>query len=103
MIDREAYEAQKADRARDKQRLLDALFADGLLPEDYPRAADGIPELTAELHHAITGILASTPCAALAGEPGRYDQRTVAAEPAGHDGRVSELEPQNALVDRGSQ
>jgi 4-alpha-glucanotransferase len=61
-IDRAAYESQKAGRARDKQHLLDALFAADLLPKDYPRAADGIPELTGELHHAIAGYLASTPC-----------------------------------------
>jgi 4-alpha-glucanotransferase len=61
-IDRSAYEAQKASRARDKQSLLDALFAAELLPKDYPRAADAIPELTGELHHAIAGYLASTPC-----------------------------------------
>jgi 4-alpha-glucanotransferase len=62
MIDRPAYEAQKASRARDKQSLLDALFAAELLPKDYPRAADAIPELTGKLHYAIAGFLASTPC-----------------------------------------
>jgi 4-alpha-glucanotransferase len=60
-IDRKAYEAQQLDRARDKQRLLDALFAARLLPEGYGRLASGIPELTGELHHAIIGFLASTP------------------------------------------
>jgi len=72
MIDRPAYDAQKASRARDKQSLLDALFAAGLLPKDYPRAADAIPELTGELHYAIAGFLASI-LPALAGEPGGYD------------------------------
>jgi 4-alpha-glucanotransferase len=60
-IDRKAYEAQQLDRARDKQRLLDALFAAGLLPEGYGRRANEIPELTGELHYAIIGFLASTP------------------------------------------
>ncbi|MDP9053598.1 MAG: 4-alpha-glucanotransferase [Acidobacteriota bacterium] len=61
-IDRAACDSQKADRARDKQSLLDALFAEGLLPEDYARRAEEIPEMTGELHYAITGYLARTPC-----------------------------------------
>jgi 4-alpha-glucanotransferase len=61
-IDHSAYESQKAGRVRDKQQLLDALSAADLLPKDFPRAADGIPELTGELHYAIAGYLASTPC-----------------------------------------
>ncbi len=60
-IDRKAFEAQKLDRARDKQNLLDALLAAGLLPPQYPRRADQIPELTGELHYAIIGFLALTP------------------------------------------
>jgi 4-alpha-glucanotransferase len=60
-IDRAAFEAQKQDRALDKQNLLDALFDAGLLPADYTRRADGIPELTGELHYAIIGYLAKTP------------------------------------------
>ena len=61
-IDRAAFDAQQADRVRDKQRLLDALFAVDLLPPDYGREADRIPELTGELHYAIIGFLAKTPC-----------------------------------------
>ncbi len=60
-IDRKAYEAQQLDRARDKQSLLDALFAAGLLPEGYGRRASEIPELTGELHYAIIGFLSTTP------------------------------------------
>ena len=60
-IDRDAYEAQQLDRARDKQSLLDALFTAGLLPEGHGRRASEIPELTGELHYAIIGFLASTP------------------------------------------
>jgi 4-alpha-glucanotransferase len=60
-IDRAAFEAQKLDRARDKQNLLDALLAAGLLPAGYTSRADEIPELTGELHYAIIGFLASTP------------------------------------------
>ncbi len=60
-IDGAAFEAQKRDRARDKQNLLDALSDAGLLPPGYTRRADQIPELTGELHYAIIGYLAKTP------------------------------------------
>jgi 4-alpha-glucanotransferase len=60
-IDHAAFEAQKRDRARDKQSLLDALSDSGLLPLGYTRRADELPELTGELHYAIIGYLAKTP------------------------------------------
>jgi 4-alpha-glucanotransferase len=60
-IDQAAYEAQKVDRAREKQNLLEALFAANLMPPNYERRADRIPELTGELHYAILGYLAKTP------------------------------------------
>ena len=60
-IDQAAFEAQKRDRARDKQSLLDALFDADLLPAGYTRNAWEIPELTGELHYAIIGYLAKTP------------------------------------------
>jgi 4-alpha-glucanotransferase len=60
-IDRAGHDAQQTDRARDKQHLLDALFAAGLLPAAYEHNADRIPELTGELHYAIIGFLAKTP------------------------------------------
>jgi len=63
VIDEGAFQSQLAARARDKQSLLDALFAANLLPESYERRADVIPELTGELHYAIMGYLASTPSA----------------------------------------
>lgn len=61
MIDRAGHDAQWAGRIRDKQHLLDALFAAGLLPSSYESSADRIPELTGELHYAIIGFLAQTP------------------------------------------
>ncbi len=61
-IDDGVRAAQLSERAQDKQRLLDALFTAGLMPADYGRDASGIPELTGELHFAISGFLASTPC-----------------------------------------
>ncbi len=62
-IDEGGRQAQLRERARDKQSLLDALFTAGLMPADYDRDASRIPELTGELHYAISGYLASTPCA----------------------------------------
>ena len=61
-IDNDLRMAQHRDRAQDKQHLLDALFAAGLMPPDYGRDASTIPDLTGELHFAISGFLASTPC-----------------------------------------
>jgi 4-alpha-glucanotransferase len=60
-IDRASFQTQMQGRARDKQSLLDALHAAGLLPWNYARNAADIPELTGELHYAIIGYLASTP------------------------------------------
>jgi 4-alpha-glucanotransferase len=61
-IDDGVRQAQLAERANDKQHLLEALFAAGLMPGDYGHDASTIPELTGELHFAISGFLASTPC-----------------------------------------
>ncbi|HVW11253.1 MAG TPA: 4-alpha-glucanotransferase [Bryobacteraceae bacterium] len=61
-IDDNLRRSQHADRTRDKQKLLEALFEAGLLPQSYERDASRIPELTGELHYAIAGFLATTPC-----------------------------------------
>lgn len=56
-----AYDGALADRAREKQKILDLLFFLDLVPSSLPRDAAQIPELTGELHSAIIGFLASTP------------------------------------------
>jgi 4-alpha-glucanotransferase len=61
-IDEGGRRSQHADRVRDKQKLLDALFESGLLPHNQERDAARIPEITGELHYAICGFLATTPC-----------------------------------------
>ena len=61
-IDEGAAETQLQDRIRDKQRLLDALYKTKLLPEGYERDAGRIPHLTPEIHNAVAGFLALTPC-----------------------------------------
>ncbi len=62
-IDAASFELQKNDRIRDKQRLLNALFAMDLLPPDFEKDAALIPALTQELQYAVLGFLASTPSA----------------------------------------
>ncbi|MGH9659074.1 MAG: 4-alpha-glucanotransferase, partial [Bryobacteraceae bacterium] len=57
----EAYQNQRAQRAADKQRMLDLLFRLNLLPDSVPRSAADLPDLTGELHNAIIGFLASSP------------------------------------------
>ena len=59
--DEASYRAQLAARAREKQKMLDVLLAEGLLPPGFPRSVSDIPELTGELHNAVIGFLASTP------------------------------------------
>jgi 4-alpha-glucanotransferase len=59
--DEASYRQQWEERNRDKQRMIDVLFETGLLPPDYPRRVAEIPELTGEVHNAITGFLVSTP------------------------------------------
>ena len=61
VIDDAGYRAQREGREIEKQKMLDALLAAGLLPAWYPRSARDIPELTGELHNAVIGFLASTP------------------------------------------
>lgn len=59
------YRQQLAERAAEKQKLLEMLFTLGLLPEWFPRRAGETPELTGELHSALVGWLASAPSALL--------------------------------------
>jgi 4-alpha-glucanotransferase len=60
--DEQARQQVSQERARDKRALFEALQVAGLLPEGYPAAAAEGAELSGELHSAITGFLASTPC-----------------------------------------
>jgi 4-alpha-glucanotransferase len=61
LTEERAYKAQLAERARDKQRLLETLIELSLLPDWFPRQATALPELTGELHNAVVGFLVSTP------------------------------------------
>jgi 4-alpha-glucanotransferase len=55
------YREQWRARAEEKQRMLDVMFALGLLPEWFPRRASDVAEFTGELHNAAVGFLARTP------------------------------------------
>lgn len=65
LADEHGYHSQLQDRGREKQRLLDLLHSEGLLPEGYSRDAARIPELDGQLHNAVIGFLAQTPSALL--------------------------------------
>ncbi len=59
--DEAAFHRLRQHREGEKQRLLDVLFRERLLPDWFPRLAAEAPELTGELHNAVTGFLVSTP------------------------------------------
>lgn len=59
--DEATFQAQLDQRAQDRQKMLDALHGEKLLPHWFPRAETHAPELTGELHYAIMGYLARTP------------------------------------------
>jgi 4-alpha-glucanotransferase len=61
LIDENAYAAQVHGRSREKQRMLDRLHAENLLPQDYPRDAAQVPAVDGHLHNAMIGFLAQTP------------------------------------------
>jgi 4-alpha-glucanotransferase len=66
LLDEAGYHRALGERAWEKQTLLGALFAQGLLPEWFPRHAEHVDGLTGELHNALAGWLAMAPCRLLA-------------------------------------
>ena len=65
LVDDNGYRAQLSDRQLEKQRMLDVLHEERLLPEDYTRNSADVPELDGILHNAVVGFLAQTPSALL--------------------------------------
>ena len=61
LIDEAAYRIQREDRQREKQRMLNALHAEDLLPQHYTRNAEHIRDVDGDLHNAIVGFLAQVP------------------------------------------
>jgi len=77
VLDASAVPGQYENRMREKQKMLDLLFEQRLMPEHLPRRAVDYPELTGELHNAIVGFLALTPSQLLA-----INQEDLTKEPA---------------------
>jgi 4-alpha-glucanotransferase len=65
-IGEKEFQEQTAQRAGEKQKMLDLLFAQKLLADGLPRSADAYSELTGPLHNAVVGFLALTPSQLLA-------------------------------------
>jgi 4-alpha-glucanotransferase len=61
LADEAGYYRQLADRHHEKQRMLDVLHQEHLLPADSERNAAHLPALNGDLHNAIVGFLAQVP------------------------------------------
>jgi len=61
LVDEAGYWNQMEDRKREKQRLLELLHSENLLPSQYSLNAEAIPELDGDLHNAVIGFLAQVP------------------------------------------
>lgn len=61
LIDESAHRSQIEDRKWEKQRMLDRLHSENLLPHGYPRNAEDVREMNGDLHNAIVGFLARVP------------------------------------------
>ena len=60
------YRRQVAERAGEKQKVLDVLHSLALLPAYFPTSVAQVPEMTGDLHNAVIGFLALTPSQLLA-------------------------------------
>jgi len=60
------YRRQVAERAVEKQKVLDLLHGLALLPGYFPTSVAQVPEMTGDLHNAVIGFLALTPSQLLA-------------------------------------
>jgi 4-alpha-glucanotransferase len=61
LADERGYQAQLEDRRREKQKMLDMLHSENLLPQYCARNAEDVPEIDGDLHNAIVGFLAQVP------------------------------------------
>lgn len=61
LVDEQGYWNQVQDRKREKQRMLDALHNEHLLPHHYPRMVDQVSQIDGDLHNAIIGFLSQVP------------------------------------------
>ncbi len=76
LADDAGYWNQLQDRTREKQRMLDLLRSENLLPHSYPADASQIRELDGELHNAVIGFLAQTPSVILLANQEDYTKET---------------------------
>jgi 4-alpha-glucanotransferase len=65
LVDAETTARMREERAAAKQQMLDVLRPLGLLPEWFPEKAAEVPEVSGELHYAVTGFLAMAESAVL--------------------------------------
>lgn len=65
LADEQGYWRQIEDRKREKQRVLDLLHSENLLPYGYPRNAEEVWQVDGDLHNAIIGFLAQSASALL--------------------------------------
>ncbi len=77
LADEAAYQNQTNDRRREKQRMLDVLHSERLLPDWYPSGGNLPNELDGELHNAMIGFLARVPSMILL-----LNQEDLTKEPA---------------------
>ncbi len=61
LADENGYWQQRRDRDIEKQRMLDVLHQEGLVPSEMERDASKIGEMTGELHNGVIGFLAQVP------------------------------------------
>ncbi len=86
-----AYQSMRADRAREKQKLLDLLADLKLLPDWFPRdarASSRVSGRVAQCHRRFSCLHALQTHGAESGRPAEADR---AAKPAGKHHRVSQL------------
>ena len=60
VTDQDSYQAQLESRIRDRQRLLDALLAEELLPADHETDAAKVPTMSMEIRLAVLEYLAKS-------------------------------------------
>ena len=77
VLDEAGFARAMSARQMDKQRMLDVLVGQGLMPAGSPREASAYGELTGEIHNAVVGFLALTPSELLA-----INQEDLTKEPA---------------------
>lgn len=84
----EMRESQIDGRAHDRQRLLEALAREGLLPESLRGFAEVLPEMTSDLGAAVHRYVARTPCRVMMVQIedvlGQHEQANLPGTVAGH-------------------